>query len=216
MTEAKRIYYYGIDFLRAFSCSAIIVVYVKVNAIFTFLISIIINYFCVYYFFTERFVIENFAFRHNFLYCVPFMLGGVIVYLYKDSIERIVKKAKICMLIIMLALVLAYYIIPDKINDISVFTLKNLVLFCAILSFSLGGTGIICNNKIVSFLSSISLELYLCHMLVFRGIEKLHLLNLFGDGWLSFGFSSLVTISLSIMFVEFLKSWKKNRIQSIN
>ncbi len=41
-------------------------------------VSIILSLFCSAYFFTERFVVDNFPSRHNFLYCAPFFVGGDI------------------------------------------------------------------------------------------------------------------------------------------
>lgn len=50
----------------------------KRRAIKAFVASIIISLFCSAYFFTDKFVIESFVPRHNFLYCAPWILGGVL------------------------------------------------------------------------------------------------------------------------------------------
>lgn len=39
-------------------------------------ISIVLSMSCSFYYFTDQFVIESFAARHNFLYCAPFFVGG--------------------------------------------------------------------------------------------------------------------------------------------
>lgn len=40
-------------------------------------ISCALTVFCSIYFFNKPFVVEDFAARHNFLYCAPYFLGGV-------------------------------------------------------------------------------------------------------------------------------------------
>ena len=47
-------------------------------------------------------------------------------------------------------------------------------------------------SRSVSFLSGISMEIYLCHMVMFRVIEKLHLNIMLGIGW----FQYIVTVAL--------------------
>lgn len=37
--------------------------------------------------------------------------------------------------------------------------------------------------KVISFISGISMEDYLCHMVMFRVVEKLGLSTLIGNGW---------------------------------
>jgi len=53
----------------------------------TFVASIVISLFCSFYFFTEKFVIDSFAARHNFLYCAPWILGGGL-YIYIGKLLR--------------------------------------------------------------------------------------------------------------------------------
>lgn len=40
--------------------------------------SILISLFCSFYYFTDKFVVEGFAVRHNILYCAPYFIGGVL------------------------------------------------------------------------------------------------------------------------------------------
>lgn len=49
----------------------------KRKAWITFGVSIVLSLFCSFYFFTDKFVIDGFVARHNFLYCSPWILGGV-------------------------------------------------------------------------------------------------------------------------------------------
>ncbi|MBR4627230.1 MAG: acyltransferase [Ruminococcus sp.] len=193
----------GVIFLFYFLFPFIVfLTYDRRRAVMSFLISIAVNYACVYYFFTDKFVVDGFAFRHCFIYCLPFFLGGVLIYLFREPILAFVTKYKIVMFLIMAAMVAAYYALPDEIGDVSIFTVKNLLISMTILSFAIGCNGKICNNKVVSYLSSISMEMYLCQMVLFRVAEKAHLLYRFGKGWLSFCVCCVIVIALIIVFVE--------------
>ena len=55
----------------------------KKRTVYTFIASLIISFFCVYYFFSDQFVISNFTPRHNFIYCSPLFIGGGLLYLYR-------------------------------------------------------------------------------------------------------------------------------------
>lgn len=48
----------------------------KRRAWMTFGISIVLSLICTFYYFTDKFVIDGFSVRHNFLYCAPFFVGG--------------------------------------------------------------------------------------------------------------------------------------------
>ena len=71
--------------------------------------------------------------------------------------------------------------LPSKFLDFDILFYKNFVLYSILLSYAVGVESKIFGNRVMSFLSGISLEIYLSHMFVFRFIEKLHLQYLFGD-----------------------------------
>lgn len=58
----------------------------------------------------------------------------------------------------------------------------------------------------MKYLSTISLELYLAQMVIFRVIEKAHGLYLAGHGWISF---LLVWVGLVIGLIMFIEIWKR-------
>ena len=47
-------------------------------------------------------------------------------------------------------------------------------------------SGGILSNRCTRFVSSISMEIYLCHMMLFRVIERTGLHKAFGDGWIQY------------------------------
>ena len=60
-------------------------------------------------------------------------------------------------------------------------------------------------NKIVRFLSSVSMEIYLCHMFVFRALEKMKLLHLTGNEILNYLMVGISTIFGAIVMSLILK-----------
>ena len=61
--------------------------------------------------------------------------------------------------------------------------------------------------KPVTFLSGISMEIYLSHMVIFRLIEKVHLNLCFGNGWIQYVFTCIMVIVFTVIF-----SWIMKRI----
>ena len=68
-------------------------------------------------------------------------------------------------------------------------------------------------NPIVKFLGDISFEIYLCHMVIYRVFEKLHLGHLFGNGLLAYIFTAVAVICGSVVFSVCAK-WFLNKIET--
>lgn len=64
----------------------------------------------------------------------------------------------------------------------------------------------ILSNKVMKYLSGISLKLYLAQMVIFRVIEKVKCLYLFGQGWISF---LAVWIAVVIGLIVFIEVWQR-------
>lgn len=80
-----------------------------------------------------------------------------------------------------------------------------LVLYLPWLCYAIGTDSIILNNKIMKYLGGISLELYLAQMLLFRVVEKINCLYLFGTGWGGFIVVWIMVIIGLIIFIEIYK-----------
>lgn len=79
--------------------------------------------------------------------------------------------------------------------------------FCmlAILCHNLFGGGTarksyILENKITNFISSISMEIYLSYMVIFRVVEKTGLNQTIGNGWMQYIITVLIVLSGVILF----------------
>lgn len=181
-------------------------------------ISLWIVFVCDHYFFSDYFVTESFTPSHNFLYCLPMFIGGGIVYLYQDRIKSICERYSRLILGGCIAISIIWYFIPYESKTI--LYVGTLMIYCLWLSYAIGSNSKFLSSKPMRFISSISMEMYLAQMVVFRVIERLHLLYLFGDtgigGWISFIFAFMLTVLGLIVFIEcykiivkFWKQWKR-------
>lgn len=149
-------------------------------------VSLWISFSCSQHLFGENFVTESFTAGHSFIYCIPLFIGGGIIYLYREELKKICVRRRPAVLVLCLLLTVMWYVLPDL--D-AVLCPKGLVLFGAWLSYAVGAGSGFLSSKIMRLISGISMEMYLSHMVIFRVLEKLHLLYLFGDseigGWAS-------------------------------
>jgi len=99
-----------------------------------------------------------------------------------------------------------WYIVPGEINGFEILMLKNLILFFSWLWYAISVKSVILSNKVMRFLSKISMELYLAQMVIFHLVEKAGLLYKLGTGWSGFVF---VWIAVVIGLIIFIQIWKK-------
>ena len=166
----------------------------KRRALIITIISIFMNFSCIYYFNVGR--------TNMFYSFVYFCIGGLI-YLYKNNICNFFQNKRILGLLIILILTVLYFILPVDNEYLS--SLKIILLFTSLLCYAISFDSIILNNKVTNLISSISFELYLCHMMVFRIIEALKLTNVFGNNWISYLFVFILVVTGSILIIMFFK-----------
>lgn len=132
----------------------------------TFGISLLWNIACVNYFDVER---------QNILYSGCFFLAGGLIYLYRNEIERMNSRVVLVFVIVSIAV---YYLAGA--NTVTrLFVSAMLLIYAVILGDTL-------ENRVTRFFGGISMELYLSHMVIFRGLEKLHVNTMLGNGWLQY------------------------------
>ncbi len=71
-------------------------------------------------------------------------------------------------------------------------TLRYLIAFAMIISGMLCRDTVVWSNPVTRFLSGISFEIYLCHMLVYRAVELVKLDTLFGKNIWSYIFTCCI------------------------
>ena len=126
--------------------------------------------------------------RRNFAYSFVFFAAGGLIYLYREELTVFSTSHRLLTLLMCAGAVAAYYVLGFQ-------TLLSLVVFALIVIYALGSSGKLLNNGPIRCLSGISMEVYLCHLPVFRVLEKLKVTTLFGNGVVSY----VVTCALTIL-----------------
>ena len=161
----------------------------KKRAWFVTLISLLMSLSCIYYFDVGR---------KNMFYSFLFFCIGGLIYLYKDNIIKIFNKTRIIGIVVLITSIILYYTLP--ISNEYILLLRASIISISLLCYSISYNSKLLNNKITNFIGNISFEIYLCHMLIFRLIEKMKITNLFGNNWISYITTSLLVIIGSIVF----------------
>lgn len=156
----------------------------KKSAWFFFALSLLLNYVVGNYYAIER---------TNIAYSMPFLLLGGLIYLYIGELSSV---KGILFIPITVAVVSFYYLIGENVYT---WLLVSSVLLIQALVLNIR------KNNMISFLSGISLEIYLSHMVVFRGIEKLQLNYIFGNGVAQYMTTVVLVFCLSILFTLSVK-----------
>lgn len=117
--------------------------------------------------------------RTNIIYSLPFFIAGGLIYLYRDKVKN-------WHIFLPLAIfsIFIYYSIGGNAYTCLLVSITFLLLAISI------GRGY---SKSVSFISGISMEIYLSHMVVFRLVEKMELNRMFGNGWFQY-FATVILV----------------------
>ena len=161
--------------------------------------ALIFNFLCGSYF--------N-AGRTNIVYDAIYFIAGGLIFLYRKELAEFAYKHKVIAGAILLAVTVAYFVLGSS-------TITMLFFCVAALVYTLGcRTGGVLVNPVAKFLGGICFEIYLCHMVIYRVLEKLHLVHLFGNGLLAYIFTAVAVICGSVVFSVCAK-WFLNKIESI-
>lgn len=164
----------------------------KRRAWFVFVISLVLNYACAHYF-----LADGNAVGCNIARWMCYFLVGGLIYLYRDLIERFLGKnlvIRILALLVVIGLTVAWFFVPGTVGGVDISTIKAMLMFVSWLCYAISVKSVILANPVTKFISSISFEVYLAHMLVFRVVERLGLLHLAGTGWSAYFITSLIVL----------------------
>lgn len=117
--------------------------------------------------------------RTNIVYSLCYFVAGGLVYQHRDELEIFSRKNQWISLGTAAASVILYFLIGGN-------TITMLLVSVSFLIYALGRNRGILSNRFTRFVSSISMEIYLCHMMLFRVIERTGLHKAFGDGWIQY------------------------------
>lgn len=171
----------------------------KKRAWFAFLVSILMNLACKLYFFDESHVLYTFNIRENILYSGVFFMAGGLIYLYRNTLIKLSHVYKKELLIGLLMTIVIYYFINSGI-------FITLVLSSILLIMVISRKKSV--NLFIKKFSDYSFEVYLSHMVIFRLLEKLHVVNLVQNTnmpILMFIIISMITLIGSIVFSVFVQ-----------
>ena len=132
--------------------------------------------------------------RGNIVYDAIYFIAGGLIFLYRKELYDFAEKYKAIAGAILLIATVAYFAVGGN-------TLTMLFFCVAALVYTLGsnrGGGLV--NPVAKFLGGISFEIYLCHMVIYRLLEKLHFIHIFENDLLSYIFTSIGVICGSVIF----------------
>lgn len=156
----------------------------KVKAWMTLIVSFIMNYLCSVYFG---------AGMKSIVFCFVFFVVGGLIYLYRQTLNETIWIKWISFGLVV-ALTLVYFFINDGVIVISLFN-------AAIVAFAISRERkSVLNNKITKFIGGISFEVYLCHMLIYRCVEKVHLLRITTNEGCNYFIAVVVVFIGAVMF----------------
>lgn len=154
-----------------------------------FAISLLLNNVCDFYFKVNR---------ANIIYSLCYLIAGGLIYLYCEELEQFSRKYRWINLGIVIVTIILYYLIGEN-------TLTILFVSVTFLIYALGRKQGILRNRFTKFFSSVSMEIYLSHMIIFRAIEKIGINKIIGNGWIQYVITVLITLVGSIVFATVIQ-----------
>lgn len=154
--------------------------------------------------------------KSNIIYCMPYFLAGGIIFKHREDIESwAAKKVRGCISCygLLLAMTLGFTIAFFSMPQIRMVPFSNLLLFAFWMVYAVSESASkgeraksFLNNRLMHFLSTVSMEIYLCHMAVFRVVEKLDMGSVITNGDCLFLVTCLMVLVGSIVFAVL---WQK-------
>ena len=155
-----------------------------------FVISLLLNYVGGSYFDIGR---------TNIIYCLCYLIAGGLIYLYRKELEQFSSKYLWISLGTIIVTVVLYFLIGGN-------TITMLLVSASMLIYALGRTrGRGLSNPFTKFISSISMEIYLSHMVSFRVIERLGINTMIGNGWVQYAVTVAIVLVGTIIFSAVMK-----------
>ena len=175
----------------------------KRRAWISLLFCLLFCFIAVDYFLTDRFINWEMT-RHCIVYDGPFLALGGIIYLYRFNIRDFVATYRWPFLGLCLGLTCIYWFVPATHKGF-LFVIVMSLITASWLCYAIGTEGVVLNNRIVRYLSGISMEIYLCHMMSFRAVEILHVDNYIGNIYAVYWIISFLTLAVAICFSHVVK-----------
>lgn len=185
----------------------------KRRAWFAMVVSLAFHVILVRYFLTSEFCTSSQinSPRHNIVFSFPFFMAGGLLYLYREKLCFPKMYQKIILLVLCLAS-MGIQFTPYAPKPFGENILWVGIIFVLWVIYAItGGISIkgfkLLDNKFASFLGGLSMEIYLCHMVMLRIVEKVHLEKFVGNPHALYWLYCILGIILAILF-----SWVVTKI----
>lgn len=176
-------------------------------------LSLVFAFIAIAYFYNPPFV-EKSPQMHNIIYCMPFFIMGGIIFLGRCQITAFIQTHKLFFTILTIVITIGYFILITNISNAFLVFVIELLVFSTWIIYAISTNNLFLNNKITSFLSKISLEMYLAQMFAFRGVQLLHLENYVSNATLLYILTSILTLAVVIPFTYITKTFIVDKIVS--
>lgn len=168
-----------------------------------FAICIVMSWFASTYFSTSEWVSSP-NWRDNIIVSSPFFVGGGILFLFRTEIRNCINNKYRLIFVLFLVAYTVFFFFNSLYSN--VFYVAVLMFLYSIYAISENNEKpSILNNKIVAYLSNISFEIYLCHMLFLRVVGLIHIEKFIQNTDLLTVITYILVISLSIGFASVYK-----------
>lgn len=147
----------------------------KRRAWFAFIVTLLFDFFKDYFFANGN----SYVLCNTLVWAVYFVAGG-LMYLYRNQIVEYINRNKYLWLVLSIFFLVLWFVVPNRIYGRDISTYKTLVTALSWVMYAISGDSYILNNPVCRFVSGISLEIYLIHMLVYRVLEKIGIIRLMG------------------------------------
>ena len=152
--------------------------------------------------------------RTNIIYTMPLFMAGGMIYLYRDKL-KLEGIRQYLFLAYCIALTILFFAFPEVRRGGFRSLVAELLLFGSWLIYALGSKDLILNNRVVRFISGISMEVYLCHMVMFRVVERVHLERFITDGDMLYVLTCVMVVAGAVAFSWFMKKYTIPRLVGI-
>ncbi len=182
----------------------------KKRAWLSLFIMIGLNFVCSVYFLDAGNLV-----RCNVIRWFCYFIVGGLIYLYLDKIKKIISNSIIGIVTTLFGFIIVFCIQIDCKTELDYFfsTIRDIIGYALIL------IGVLCediklwSNPVSKFISKISLEIYISHMMIYRVFEKLGLTAICGESFFSYVIVCIATIVGVVVFAVVFQ-WIENKIKN--
>lgn len=169
----------------------------------TMAVALVFCFIAIEYFYTEKFI-DFEVHRHNIVYSAPLFITGGIIYLYREVLQIWSRQHSLLTIALCLLFTVLMFAYPILFRHVG-FVLGMCLVYGSYLIYAMGNTPRWLYNRITRYLSDISLEIYLCHMVMFRVVELFHLERYIVHPTLLYGITCVMVLIGAVLFSHIVK-----------